>query len=222
MTSSGLGVVALVVSALVAGTAGCSGGSGNGSRGVSNTAVDGSTAGMLDLEITQALAKVPRPRLVIVEDIGNDITCDGRDRTRYASVGAVLQQAFTRLAKASPNAVILAVPWVGRPLDRAHALLENDTAATTAEGTGPCSLLTPSGKVDRGGVRTLTRVVAGYDLALRHACDAVHQCVYVDAAARYVDHARFLARDWNHLNPAGHARLAALLWPSVQSALHLG
>lgn len=189
---------------------------------VVNAALDGSTVGQLDGEITEALKTVPRPRLAIVQDIGNDIRCDGRDASRYRLVGSILQRAFERLAAASPDVVIVAVPWLGRPIWRARALLEDETATIHGAGTGPCSYLTPDGALDRDGIRTFTRLVAGYDGALKRACRAVSQCVYAGAAARYVDHARFLAPDWLHLNPPGHARLAALLWPTVARALHVG
>ena len=186
-----------------------------------NAALDGSTADQLDGEITTALTSVPRPRLAIVQDIGNDIRCDGADATRYQGVGTTLQRALERLVKASPDIVIVAVPFLGRPVWRARALLENEIATVHGEGTGPCSLLTPAGALNRSGIRAFTRIVNGFDAALLRACRAVSQCVYADAAGTFVDHARLLAQDWNHLNPAGQARFAKLLWPTVARSLSL-
>lgn len=189
---------------------------------VANTAVDGSRADRLDAEATAALATVPHPRLAIVEDVGNDIGCDGQDASRYRPFGLAVQRVMARIAAASPSVVILAVPWPGRPLQKARALLESPEATSAGESAGPCELLTHDGRLDGAGIRRLTVIVDGFDAALQRSCAAVKQCVYAAAARGYVDHARLLARDWNHLNPAGHARLAALIWPTVQRALRLG
>jgi hypothetical protein len=188
---------------------------------VANTARDGSKVEHLDAEATAALAMVPRPRLAIVQDVGNDIGCDGRDVTRYRPFGTAVQRVLQRLVRASPTITIVAVPWLGRPIWKARALLEDPRATVAGEGTGPCALLTPQGRLNRPGIRRLTRIVDNFDASLQRACAAVERCVYASAATRYVDHARDLARDWNHLGPTGHARLAALLWPTVARALHL-
>src|SRR5262245_43758628 len=64
-----------------------------------NEAAGGAPAATLVGQATQALGVVPNPRLVIIEIIGTDITCDGSDSSNYPVFGQQVKAALDLIAK---------------------------------------------------------------------------------------------------------------------------
>ena len=117
---------------------------------VSNTAKGGAEASALTLQAASALARVPAPRLAIVQTLDNDIRCD---ESNVAAVAASLEDAFRAVHDASPNTVILVLKQPGRPsVAFVQRIVEADpTQAQALTSDDDCSYFAANGKIQRDG-----------------------------------------------------------------------
>jgi hypothetical protein len=183
---------------------------------VSNRAMGGAVAQDLPDQARAALADVPTPALVIVQTIDNDIMCDGGDAAHVPEFGEAVAETLKIINEASPESKILIVGQPGRPTVagiRADAKRDPATKAETT-GTGPCDFFDPNGEINAHHVTELRNIIEGYEAEQARVCAAAQNC-YTDEgnAATFVEGPD--DRILGHWNVAGHAKVAALFWPSV-------
>jgi len=188
---------------------------------IENAAVAGSPASALTGQAVRALGNVPRPALVIIMTIDNDIRCDGTDGRHVARFGEHVSNAIDTIATASPDSQILLLGQLGRPATFAAALAQNPDAARAHAGNSMCDLFDRNGDIDRAHVAEVTRLVDLYETELDNVCAQVPQCHRDDRAlAEFVDDIdELVPGDWNHLTATGQARIAETIWPVVAAIL---
>jgi hypothetical protein len=170
---------------------------------------------------SQALAAKdlkPKPELVLIQTIDNDISCDsGQDQaTRVAGFRATFVKTLRSLSHGLPNARIFVTSQLGRPLTYAQAIQDVPDARATSSGTGPCDLFDEAGNLVLTHVEFLTGVIESYEKAEAEACGQFVHCRYDGGAmSRGVDKLEYLGPDWGHLSVAGHAWAADLAWSGM-------
>ena len=186
---------------------------------VANTAKGGAPASTLTTQATQALALVPVPALAIIQTVDNDILCDASNVTE---VGQSLADALAVIHEASPTAVILVAGQLGRP----SVAYVNDLVAaqpsTKADLTwdDECSFFDTDGNLRESGFERLTAAIDAYEAETASVCAQVPNCV-TDGGVRkaWIDSLEYFSPDFAHLNLAGQAAQAELIWPIIESAL---
>ena len=179
-----------------------------------NVAVDGSTVDALPAQLERLLEVAdPLPDVVIVQTIDNDIRCDGTDAENVVPFGARLRQALELVREEVPGvSLYLVSQWA---TVRTYATWARNQPAVVAEnsGTGPCDFFTPDGELRPAGVRSLQGIVDGYWREVEEVCAGLPDC-WTDGAAmqQMTVTTQDLARDFNHLSVAGHAKMARLAW----------
>jgi hypothetical protein len=118
---------------------------------------------------------------------------------------------------------VIIMTQLGRPLEAALATLKVPAAVPSLQGSGPCDMIDPKGRLNRAAVQRLTSVTGLYDREVDRVCAGIPQC-HRDGGVgasftSFVSYA--VPGDWNHLTIAGHARLSRLLWPTVARLLGL-
>lgn len=191
---------------------------------VANTAQGGASAFLLPGQAREAMESVPAPALVIISTIDNDIQCDGTDPEHVIEFGEDVAETLDVITTASPNSRILVVGQVGRPSPSfVEELVAHDPSVKAAlTGTGMCDFYAPDGSLVEENFQTLTEIIEAYEAEQSRVCAAVPQCA-TDGGARaaYVDTLENFASDWAHLNVAGQAAEAELIWPVVEDLLDL-
>jgi len=179
-----------------------------------NLGVDGSDIGDLSAQVDQALTLNPMPDLFMIQEVDNDLKCDGTDKDNYGRFAETLRAQLTRIATASPRATILLVsspPGTVQNYGEVVAALPEAKANNT--GTGPCDMFDPSGKAVPAHWQYQDSVIKGYQSQLATVCKQFANCVYDDGALyRLKITAGDLAPDGEHLSITGHAKQAALEW----------
>lgn len=189
---------------------------------VANEAVGGSLASNLAGQARAALQKVPRPQLVIIQTIDNDIRCDGSDQNFIKGFGNSVAEALDIIVKASPDSKILIVSQPGRPATNAAAVAGDPAAVDKIKGSGMCAMFNPDGSMNQEHIATLTGIIESYEAEQARVCGLVPQC-HTDggAFASYIDDISRMTPDLGHLTVAGQARLAEIIWPVVTDLLGL-
>lgn len=181
----------------------------------SNLARGGATVLDLVRQARLAVKLAPKPQLVLVQIMDNDIACPASPhdlrtfRSRYV-------KALKVLARGLPGAKLFAVSQFGSPTTFWKAL----SAAQRRQfgGTGPCSFLDPRGRLVRKELRRLERIIHGYERQLATGCRRVDRCTYDGGAfGRVIDRPAFIApHDPNHFSLAGHAKAAAVAFAALR------
>jgi hypothetical protein len=180
-----------------------------------NLGVDGSDVNDLAAQVDQALKLTPLPDLVIIQEVDNDVRCDGSDPDNYAAFAQTLTAQIERIVAQAPRAIILLVSSppgtvqnYGRIVSR---LLGSGREANT--GTGPCDLFNPAGKAVPAHWRYQDRVIRHYQAQVAAVCKRFPTCRY-DGGALYRMKlvAADLAFDEQHLSVAGLRKQAAMEW----------
>jgi hypothetical protein len=186
-----------------------------------NAAVGGAMADALVGQATQALSVEPNPRLVIIEIIGTDVRCDGRDSSNYPPFGGQVKAALDLIARKAPHTTILLMSQPGRPLPNSKALV-GTPGAQAQSGSGMCSPFGPDLKLDMKHITTLTGIIEGYESELAKVCATVPEC-HTDngRATHFQARASYYSSDGEHLNVTGLAALARFMWPTVAKILNL-
>jgi hypothetical protein len=180
-----------------------------------NLAVAGTGVDELAGQADQALATKPIPELFLIQNVDNDIRCDGTDVDNYAPFAATLTQVLNKLTSAAPKAMILLVssPWATvRNYGQVAAQLPGPRAANS--GTGPCDLFDPSGKPVPAHWRTLEGITLRYLGQLKSVCAKFPTCRYDNDTLYHmkITTADITPSDGAHLTIAGLHKQAALEW----------
>lgn len=188
---------------------------------VVNTAVDGSHVYDLDGQLDRALKQQPSPRLVLIQTVDNDISCDGSDEQNYGEFQKTLTAVLQRIASVSPTAKIVVVgTWatVANYTDVVASL--PDGKASRLTGSGPCDPFDAAGRRHPERMRYQQDVFDHYEARLRAACKAVSAC-HEDGGAlnKLKISGEDLAPDYSHLSVAGHAKQASTEWALIRSLL---
>ena len=187
---------------------------------VSNGAEGGAVAAMLVKQARYVLGYVPKPSLVIIQTIDNDIACDGTDAQHIPVFGTQVLAALKVITTSSPHSKILIVGQFGRPATYLKALTTPDLRESSS-GTGPCSFYEPDGTFQPKNVAYLTSIIKAYQAEQAKECAKFPQCstdngvmnTYVDKASDFAD------ANGNHLTAHGLSRITALIWPTVHKLL---
>jgi len=180
-----------------------------------NLARDG--ARVLDLvdEAQFAVTIKPKPELVLIQIMDNDIVCPAIAQD-YAAFRATFVRALGVLAKGVPNARIFVVSQYGSPATYVEVIKDIPEARAPLTGTGPCDLFDASGGINDEHVAVLDNVVHGYEEQLAAGCARFVHCRYDGGAfGRAVDAFEDLSSDWNHASIRGHAKAAAVAWSAI-------
>jgi hypothetical protein len=187
---------------------------------VANTAKGGAPASTLTAQATQALAIVPVPALAIIQTVDGDIRCDA---SNVAEIGKSLAQALALIHDASPNAIILVAGQLGRP---SVAFVTDLVAAhpdTKADLTwdDECSFFDADGKLRESGFELLTATIDVYEAETARVCAQIPNCV-TDGGVRkaWIDSLEYFSPPFTHINLAGQAAQAELIWPIVEPRLN--
>jgi len=68
-----------------------------------NLGVDGSDVNGLSAQVDQALALDPKPELFMIQEVDNDLQCDGTDKDNYGRFARTLGDQLTRIMTAVPR-----------------------------------------------------------------------------------------------------------------------
>jgi hypothetical protein len=191
---------------------------------VQNTATGGAPASALLGLTLSALQTVPVPALAIISTIDSDIQCDGTDPDHLPAFGMAVAKALDAISTASPNTRILVVGQLGRPrVDFVEQLVAHDPSVKPfLTGSGMCDFYDAAGKIVPAHFAALTAIIDAYEAEQARVCALVPHCATDEGArAAYVDKLENFSNDWNHLNVAGQAAEAELIWPVVAKLLEL-
>lgn len=180
-----------------------------------NLGVGGSNVDDLSTQVDQALRLSPLPDLFVIQEIDNDIRCDGTDPDNYRPFADKLAAQVARIVAKAPDAKILLVSSPAGTVDDyariISRLLGPGREANT--GTGPCDLFAPSGKAAPAHWRYLDRIVRQYQSRVKSVCAQFPTCQYDDGAlARMKLAAADLAFDEQHMSVVGLRKQAQLEW----------
>jgi hypothetical protein len=180
-----------------------------------NLGVDGSDVNDLAAQVDQALKLQPLPDLFIVQEVDNDMRCDGSDPDNYAAFAQTLTAQLARIVAKAPRAIILLVsspPGTVANYGQVVSGLQGPGREANT-GTGPCDLFDPAGKAVPAHWRYQDRVIRHYQAQVAAVCKRFSTCRY-DGGALYRMKlvAADLAFDEQHLSIAGHRKQAALEW----------
>lgn len=191
---------------------------------VANTAEGGASAFTLPDQAERALQRVPYPALAIISTIDNDIRCDGTDDEHIPELGQHVANTLELITTASPNTQILVVGQLSRPdADFIRELVAHDPSVKAElAGTGMCDFYNPAGELVEENIETLTDIIEQYEAEQARVCAEYVNC-HTDGGVRaaYVDKLENFSPDWAHLNIAGQAEEAEIMWPVVEEILGL-
>jgi hypothetical protein len=179
-----------------------------------NVAKDGSTVNDLPRQITEMLALDPRPDLVVIQSVDNDMRCDGSDPQNIQPFGRQLTDAITSIATASPNTRFLLVssPW-GTTQDYTEAVKDDPDVRPNITGDGPCDSYDDAGLLHPERMAYSEQILHTYHQQLQGACSTFPTCRYDDGAMHQMPlDITDISPDGNHLSIHGHARAAAIEW----------
>jgi hypothetical protein len=182
-----------------------------------NLGVDGSNMDQLVNQVDKALALKPVPDLFMIQEIDNDMQCDGTDPDNYPRFGQTISDLLTKITAKAPKATILLVggpPGTVQNYGEILSHLPGPKAANT--GTGPCDLFSPAGQVVPAHWRYAEKVIRGYQTQLATVCQKFPTCRYDGAALyRMVMTAADVTPDGNHITVSGHRKQAEVEWQAL-------
>lgn len=181
-----------------------------------NLARDGARITDLAGQSEAAVRLRPKPELVVIQILDNDIRCDGTDPSRYGSFRASFVSALTTLSRGLPNARMYVVSSWGRPATYAEAIKDIPEARAPLTGDGPCDLFNSAGHVVPEHVAYLTGIIEGYEARLKSGCARFVHCRWDGGAlSRLVEELADLSSDWGHPSIHGHRRIAEYAWSGI-------
>jgi hypothetical protein len=179
-----------------------------------NLAQDGGTVRELLNQAHDAVGMTPKPQLVVIQIMDNDIVCPAAKRD-YATFKAGVIASLKVLARGSPSSRMFVVSQFGSPGTYVKTLTRDERLGFAGEG--PCDFVNNAGKIVATKVARLDGVIHGYEAQLRTACGQFRQCRYDGGAfGRVVDRRAWISEDLNHFSIRGHAKAAAVAWASMQ------
>lgn len=179
-----------------------------------NLGVDGTNADALDGQVDLALALTPLPDLFMIQEVDNDMKCDGTDRQNYPHFAQSMSAVLARITAKAPKATILLVSSPPGTVENYGRIVSGFAIGKAGNtGTGPCDLFSPSGEAVPAHWRYQDQVIRRYQAQLDTVCKRFPTCRYDGGALyRMVIAAEDLAHDGMHLSISGHRKQAALEW----------
>jgi hypothetical protein len=178
-----------------------------------NLAEDGATVRQLLNQARRAVGLKPKPDLVVIQIMDNDMVCPATGRD-FANFRAGLIEALSVLARRSARSKIFVVSQFGSP---SNWMMLSLAERRSIGGTGPCDFLDPAGQVVPRKLARLEEIIHGYEAQLEAACKRFRQCRYDGGAfGRIVDKREYWSQDLNHLSVRGHAKAAAVAWAALR------
>lgn len=177
-----------------------------------NVAVDGSNVNGLLGQAKLIVEEDPKPELVIVQSIDNDMQCDGTDEEHLPVYRDGLVRVMDVLSAGLPDATILFVSQWGSVEEYTAAAIGVDPSHLA--GTGPCDVVDPTTlEVVPEKLPPFQQLVDAYFNTIVEVCSAYAHCITDEGAmqAMQLDPAD-LTPDLNHLKPSGHAKMAEIAW----------
>lgn len=179
---------------------------------VSNLAVDGSDVVDLLRQAHDLASLIPKPELIIIQSIDNDMQCDGTDAEHLPIYRAGLVEVMDALMTSVPDATVFFVsPWSSAEIyDAAVSQIDPSHVA----GTGPCDTVDPDTlEVVPEKEAQLQALVEAYFGTIIDVCSAYKNCLTDDGAMQSLAlDPQDLTPDLNHLMATGHAKMAAIAW----------
>jgi GDSL-like Lipase/Acylhydrolase len=172
-----------------------------------NLAQRGATVEQLMDQARNAVQLKPKPLLVLIQTIDNDMACPA-NAADYASFRSNLLSVLHVLARGLPKAKLFIVSQLGSPITE----WQTYTLAQRRQfgGTGPSDYPNPQGKVVAGKLARLVHIIRGYETQVKVACAQVQRCFFHGPIyTRQVHRRQYVAEDLNHLTVAGHAWAAS-------------
>ena len=126
-----------------------------------NLGVDGTNVDDLGDQVDSALALKPLPDLFMIQEVDNDMQCDGTDPDNYLRFAKSMSDQLAKITAKAPRATILLVSSPPGTVENYGTIASRLPAAKAANtGTGPCDLFSPSGRAvpDAGATRTRSPV----------------------------------------------------------------
>ncbi len=183
-----------------------------------NLALDGATVTGLAAQASRISYLEPRPDLVVVQIMDNDIRCDGKDKAYLADFRRTFISALSTVRRAAPRSQIFVVSQLGRPRTWAKALTPGERKSFSG-WPGPCDFLSSSGTIVPARLAYLEATIRGFEAQLASGCKRVAGCRYDNGAfGRVVVRHAYLSSDLGHPSVKGHAKAAAVAWAAMQRA----
>jgi len=190
---------------------------------VFNAARGGADVHALAVQARGAFGHVPNPQIVIIQTIDNDIRCDGTDAQNIPVFGATLEAVLTQITDAASDTHVLALGQRGRPsIDFIKKLVAaKPFAKADYTGDGPCAAFDLAGHLVPANFTTLTSIIESYEGEQARVCAEFAQCSTDQGAlaTQFVEQLNYYDTDLDHLDLAGQARMAEIVWPIVQQLL---
>ncbi|MFB7891729.1 hypothetical protein ACFC1I_05990 [Microbacterium sp. NPDC056044] len=180
-----------------------------------NLAVDGS--GVVDL-LSQAKAlasTTPKPDLIVVQSIDNDMQCDGTDAEHLPVYREGLVEVMEALTEGVPDATVFFVSQWGTVEIYDAAVSQIDPSHVA--GTGPCDTVDPATlEVVPEKEAGEQAIVDDYFATIVDVCSAYENCRTDEGAMQSMAiDPEDLTPDLNHLMATGHAKMAAIAWAAL-------
>ncbi len=181
-----------------------------------NLAQGGATVDDLVLQAERAASLKPKPDLLLIQIMDNDIVCPAAARD-YSAFRSTFVSALKKLAQSAPESRFFVVSQFGSPTTYWKALTQAERRSFG--GTGPCDFLDPAGRLVPKELARLERIIHRYEAQLRAGCRRFRQCRYDGGAfGRIVDKHEYVSSDLNHFSVKGHAKAAAVAWSAIRRA----
>ncbi len=179
---------------------------------VRNVAVDGSDVNDLPFQAGRIADMDPKPGLILIQSIDNDMQCDGTDDANLPVYRDKLAGVLDTLTSIAPDADIL---FVSQPVDAQHysdTVMAVDPAHLA--GTGPCDVVdTTSLQLVPTRVAGLQALVDEYFDAIVQVCAKYPRCRTDEGAMQEMAlDPEDLTSDRNHFSVTGQAKMAAIAW----------
>jgi hypothetical protein len=179
-----------------------------------NLAEDGATVRELLEQSRRAVALKPKPDLLVIQIIDNDLVCPATNRD-IGNFRAGMSRALRLLTRRSPRSKIFVVSQFGSPETYAKALRPEERLRIG--GTGPCDFVDPAGEIVESRLARLEGIIQRYEAQLAATCKVFGRCRYDGGAfGRIVDERAYFSQDLNHLSTRGHAKAAAVAWEALR------
>ena len=180
-----------------------------------NIAVDGS--GVVDLlRQAQEVAQLdPRPDLVIIQSIDNDMQCDGTDAQNLPHYRDELVKVMDVLTTALPDATVFFASIGGSVPIYDAAVVAIDPGHLA--GNGPCDTVDPvTLQIAPDKEVGMQAIIDQYFGTIVEVCAAYENCITDENAMQSIAVApEDLAPDLNHFAPTGQAKMAATAWHAL-------
>ena len=181
-----------------------------------NLARGSASVHVLVRQAERAVALEPKPDLVVIQIMDQDIVCPATSRD-YAAFRSTFVSALKLLAQGAPESSIFVVSQFGSPSSTWRML--SPAERKRFGGTGPCAFVDPQGRLVPKELARLEKIIHGYEAQLETGCKLVAQCRYDGGAfGRIVDKRAYWNAGVDHFSIKGNAKAAAVAWTSLERA----